>query len=289
MSLMDVENILLRTTPFFESGFNGLAWSLATNPEFDQYYFDILPITDSRPFHEELRCALEELEKQRSDLAVVDDGSLEAALIKAISAKMTIVNLKDLPEPERDFINLCQEKYQLDDPEMILGLYAGNQFKQSLLFPRWQCRILNVNYSRSRGESIGQPYFVFVENEKFHRLRVAQLELGIWMSWNFLLSSPTLFRSYFFHPEITKWLEMEFRNGPHNYEAERILFLAELRRLGAFSGSTHKMKWDLGAWSKSLKPRFPPQQAAFPLHLLFEKIFRCQSPHNKLERSLYGS
>ncbi len=283
---MKMEDILLLTEDYFESGFNGTAWNSSLHPEVDIYYYDIRPITYSLDLKTELKISLDHLLDRQPGLALVDDGSMEAHIVQEIAPQIEVIKANFNLVPSEKFIEQCQRQYELDDAEMIWALYFAQQNHRPLIFTRWGLPVLNANYIRSTHESVGSPYLVYVENEKFHRLARAQTDLQISLSWNFLKSSPEIFRSFFLDPILLDWYKAP--SGSDNYEATRTL-LKKLLVHPSQDVPLHKQKWPLGAWSQHLQKVTPVQQASFPLHLLLEKILKAEASVNKVERDLYGS
>jgi hypothetical protein len=283
-----MDNPFIWTKPYYESGFNGQPWTKSFRPEFDQFYFYIEPILSSQSILNELEASLNILNSRIPELTIVDDGSTESQILMRLAPAMPIVPLATQHEPSQEFIHLCSAQYQIDNAEMIFALSWAHSLKKPLLFSKWQMRILNINFFRTKNQALGKPYYVYVENERFHKLRVAQKELNIPFSWNFLNSSPSLFRSFFFHNMTQAWLHESGQAEAHNYHSEQSIFSDILKNLGGkTSGENHS--WGLGSWSHSLKNSSPVQQASFPIHLLFEKVFHENSNLNVRERSLYGS
>lgn len=272
------------TEIFYESGFNEKPWSLTDNPQLDIFYCEFNSCFDSVSLLDELMRAASRISSLYPNAAIFDDDSIESKILMKIAPQLEIIKLPSRFEPDPSFLELCQNKYYLSDPEMIFALALTQALDKPLLFSRWAARILNVNFQTQQKS----PYFVYVENEKYHRLALAQNDLDLKMSWNFLKSSPQLFRSYFFEPRTQAWLSndcIEF----DNYTVEREIFVSLSEKLGCPQAiNIHRTPWPLGPWSKKIENKVPEQQASFPLHLLFKQTFGVETEFNIFERTLYG-
>lgn len=287
---MNIEDTLVLTTPYYESGFNGKAWSLCEDPETDIFYYHIDSIPASSNLHVEIKSALQTIEKRFTNLCIIDDGSSEAKILRLLGPHLEVISSSEMPVPDQKFVDYCEQTYGLDDPEMLMALYFAYDQQRPLLCPRWEARVLNINFQRFSGRSLGRPYFVYVENEKFHKLAVAQKDLKVSLSWNFLKTSPELIRSYFTHPLMLNWLSLKSTEQAHNYLVERTIFDDVLQQLGGVvDADNERRSWFKSENIRTRKQHHPLQQASFPVHALFEKIFGLDLDINVLERKIYGS
>lgn len=256
----------------------------------DVFYSEYPDIKDSQDFYSELSAAFANLKKFEPWL-VLNDGSLQAQLwiqlLQQESITFSVLEDHDietlLEDMSDDFFKKHSEKWNSQGvyrPSHLLYAFLSERFQEALLLPGGELRILNASFSRKLQKSLGTPYFVFVDNERFHNLEAAFSKRSLPVILNPLKLTPTLFRSYFVSDSIQKWLRDP--EGPHNYHAEQSLLSSQLK------SPRHGVPLNLKIWEGfATEPR--QQQSPFPLHRLFQRVLNTSPYFNSLAEEWYGS
>ena len=274
---------------FYESGYNAVPWTLSKEPAIDVFYYDLTNIPGSQELIPALRKAAEKVFQNHPIL--LDDGSLEAAILKLLLPKNFSGRIQSWP---CDFtINVDQSlKWQKDtrlsDPELHLLLQYAQHTQAILIAPRAWLRVINMNWAHNKNQSYGTAYWTYTENERHHCMQMVQRTEKITVEMNILKWSAEVYKAYFNHSALLDFFLSS--TAADNYLIERNILLDLYKKLGGDPSTVllHKQPWKIPASLTIALEPIPMQQSIFPLHNFYEKYFQQPLQVNANERHLYG-
>ena len=254
----------------FESGYNGDPWSLRKLPE-DVFYCELDSCAESEGFNKELVRALKE-----KDYTLIDDGSLVSQALKGFFPQERTIRSDDL-DPDPNFQQEIKNKFEISNGVDLQLLSSCYKLNQPVCLPFSSGRIFNLNFRRTSQAEIGQPYFVFSEPERFHKLRMVAKTYKLPIIVDILKITPEVFRSYILHDLHMEIFKAESFPYPHNDLVERKIWASLNSRITDLYPKIKSAPLEMGSYSH------------FPLHGLLRKYFYTNLKINLKEQELYGS
>lgn len=277
------------THTFYESGYNAQAWTISSQPSTDIFYFDLTPLPNCEDLIAELRTSA--LDVFKSNSILLDDGSLEAEILKLLAPPKCKLHIKTWP---LDFPMDLEKSIQwsnlrLDDPELHLLLQYAKYIGRPLIVPRAFLRVINANWSHSTNKSYGDPYWVYTENERYHCMHMIQQAEQLEIEPNIFKWSSRVYSAYFNNPMLKAFFLSTDKPAANNYLLERSILCHIYEELGGKAQvELHKKHWPAPKALRAILPTVDLQQASFPIHGFYKKYLNQNLPANTLELAIYG-
>ncbi len=262
---------------YYESGYNAIPWTTKTQM-LDSFYFEFTACKASFDFHQELATALATFKNWH----FIFDNSLLANSVKSYFDEKRIICPKEKISIEPILKAHLERKFRITNEIDLTYIQICKNLNAPVLWPYASGRILNLNYRRVSDVELGLPYFVLIETERFHNLKMACQELGLEVAIDILKLTPTLFRSYLLHPYHLKMYSQKSWPLPHNDNVEREIW-ATLTNISEL----YPLTWNSGIANSNKVADV--QVAHFPLHNLLRKYFNVTIEMNQSEAGLYGA
>lgn len=263
---------------YFESGYNGQAWQKRKSTQ-DIFYFEMKACEASLDFQSELKRAWDHLRQDSRGFRFIDDGSLVAQAVRNFLTEDEIVVPPESSTWDLPFHEWLKNKFEISHLSDAVFLEISRRSPGYTVWPLCSGRIINVNYRRSTQQVLGAPYWTFRESERFHKVRIAALDLGIQIEPDLLKLTPQLMRAYFLHPlHMEMYQDVAFKE-PHNDFVERQIWKnvdSHIENLYPTSRIPSN-------------PAVSEASASFPVHTLLQKYFGMKNDFHKSERSWYGT
>lgn len=267
-------------------GYDGAVENKAPDP-FSLFYTDYEAIPQVFDFHVEVAEALKQIIEKYGELTLIDNSGIRSHYLKQVALQQGVkLQVRSPSAITSKNIHKVQEQlleYQISDPLLVYWASLAEELHSPLLIPNLEIRIFNAQYSRRTQEVQDFNYFVYIFNERFYLFMKYLADNKKTMCSQFLLSTPGIFKSFFFTQEIQKWLQHSPGMSPHNYVAETTLFYN--RHPG---GQINENTWVLSP-QKLFTENKRYQQSTIPLHRLYSKVFNTPNDLNREARALYGS
>ncbi len=266
-----------------ESGYNGKPWTKRFSNE-DFFYFDMKSCDNSKSFENEIDAAIEGMRTKYSNWKFLDDGSLISQVIKYRLRPPEIQSTTASDYFDSEFWNHLNTEYQIFNRKDLALLTISKNLNCPVIWPFASGLIINASYSRDLQKSLDIPYWVFLESERFHKIRLCCQELKLDISPDLIKMTPELMRSFFLHPLHLTLFSQKSYSEPHNDLTERQIWKSLL------------LSQDVNLYPKEWVPKedflatnSPEKVAQFPIHSFLPKYFNYKSHLHSKEQEWYGS
>ncbi len=268
---------------YLESGYNGNPWIRRSSNE-DLFYFDMKLCGSSKSFENEIDAAIDGMRKKYASWKFLDDGSLISQVLKPRLRPPEILSTTASDYFDSEFWNYLNSEYQIFNKKDLAFLTLSKNLSCPVLWPLASGLIINASYSRDLQKSLDIPYWVYVESERFHKLRLCCQELKLDVFPDLIKLTPQLMRSFFLHPLHLSLFSQKCYSEPHNDLIER-----QIWKLLLLSQDVNLYPTEWVPEKDYLTAYSMEKVAQFPIHSFLSKYFNYKNNLHPKEQAWYGS